>query len=115
MVGDLHRTTSKRPEVTVDGDQPTVRITVDGSYVTPSMWAHPFERARAFAEVADYVQDQLLPMSDADAVWPCCPAHGYGLLARVREGSACWWCDFGNHAVAVVGELRPTSDASGNT
>jgi hypothetical protein len=54
VVGDLHRTSGRRPHIEVDDYIRWVRITVDGNYTTSSMNAFPFERSAAFAEVAEH-------------------------------------------------------------
>ena len=78
-----------------------IRISIDDGYTAPSMWA--VERAEAFAEVADYFQEQL-DQSGAGA-WPVCERHDLGLHAEVHDGMAVWWCRRFQHAVAPVGSL----------
>lgn len=103
MLADLYRTSDKRPHIDVDEYELRVRISVDGNYSTPSMMAFPFERAAAFAEVADYLQTEL--MDDEGPVWPTCGIHVYGLHAEVHADRAEWWCHPGDHLVAAVGDL----------
>jgi hypothetical protein len=103
VLADLHRTSDKRPHVVVDEYELSVRITVDGNYSTPSMMAFPFERAAAFAEVADYLQTEVV--GNYGPVWPTCRSHDYGLHAEVHADRAEWWCRPNSHAVAAIGDL----------
>jgi hypothetical protein len=99
---DLQHATSLRPSVSVeDHDGSGVRIRLNGGYTAPSMWA--LDRPEAFAEVADYFQEQL-DQSGAGA-WPTCDRHDLGLHAEVRDGVAVWWCRKFQHPVATVGSL----------
>jgi hypothetical protein len=101
-VHDLQHATSLRPSVSVeDHDGCGVRIVIDSGYTAPSMWA--LDRPAAFAEVADYFQEQL-DQSGAGA-WPVCDRHDLGLHAEVRDGVAVWWCRKFQHPVAPVGGL----------
>lgn len=99
VLADLQSATLLRPTVIVDLYDGGVRIAIDGSYAYPSMWevAEP----AAFAEVADYFQEQL----DQEC-WPVCADHNTGLHAEVRGGDAIWWCRVGDHVVAHVGRLE---------
>jgi hypothetical protein len=99
---DLETSTSLRPRVAVeDHDGDGVRIWINGGYTAPSMWA--LDKPEAFAEVADYFQEQL-DQSGAGA-WPVCETHRVGLHAEVWEGAAVWRCRLGQHSVAMIGEL----------
>jgi hypothetical protein len=99
---DLESATSLRPRVAVeDHDGSGVRILINGGYTAPSMWA--LDKPEAFAEVADYFQEQL-DQSGAGA-WPVCEEHSVGLHAEVWDGTAIWRCRPGQHSVAVIGEL----------
>jgi hypothetical protein len=104
VLGDLHRTSSFRPKVNVDDVDGSIRITVNGSYTTPSMSAAPFDVAAGIVEVADYLQEKVI--DNAGPVWPVCPWHGFGLHPQVNVGRAMWWCRPLDHPVSVVGELR---------
>lgn len=103
VLRDLHRTTKARPVVEVDvWKETTIRITVDGVYETPSMSeVRPNE---AVAEVADYLQAQLIERP-VPGVWPVCAVHGFGLHAEMHEGVAVWRCHPGRHSVATIGVL----------
>ncbi len=59
---------------------------------------------RAKAEMADYVQEQLMDIG-VDHFWPSCVAHNRGLHAQVHDGSAMWFCRGGEHSVAEIGHL----------
>ena len=101
---DVHATTPLRPEVDIDLLDGVIRISVvDGSYETPSM--SRIDPAEALAEVADYLQTELLGRREVGGVWPVCGLHAVGLHAQARDGVAVWWCQLGNHAVAAVGSL----------
>ena len=101
VLGDVHRTTSLRPDVVVDVWYETaIRIVINDGWTTPSMFAS--ERPEAFAEVADYFQDQL---GSKLGCWPVCDQHDLGLHGEVHDGVAVWWCRFGDHAVAPIGQL----------
>ena len=96
---DLHRTTAMRPSVEVDiwmGN--SIRISIDGGCSAPSIWE--VDRPEAFAEVADYFQEQL----DQEC-WPVCQQHDVGLHGEVHDGTAVWWCRLGRHSIARIGEL----------
>ena len=98
---DLERTTGLRPEVVADvWMESSIRISIDDGYTAPSMWE--IERPEAFAEVADYFQDQLC---QTIGCWPVCPRHDLGLHPEVRDGKAVWWCRRMQHSVAPVGGL----------
>ena len=84
-----------------DHDGAGVRIVINDGYTAPSMWA--LDKPEAFAEVADYFQEQL-DQSGAGA-WPTCDEHNVGLHAEVWDGTAVWRCRLGKHIVAVIGEL----------
>lgn len=58
----------------------------------------------AKAEMADYVQSQLMDVG-VDHFWPTCVEHNRGLHAAVRDGTAVWFCRGGDHTVAAVGTL----------
>src|SRR5258708_34593126 len=101
VLDDLDRTTALQPVVVVEGhDGSGVRISINGGYEAPSMWE--LGRPEAFAEVADYFQDQL--WSEVGC-WPVCEQHDIGLHGEVHDGVAVWWCRFGKHALARIGEL----------
>lgn len=104
VLADLDRTSGVCPVIEVDiFESRWVRITVDGSYTQPSMEA--IDEARALAEVADYLQEQLVWHPSLGSVWPVCGTHEAGLHAGVHEGTAVWWCRRGGHAVAAIGAL----------
>jgi len=67
------------------------------------MWE--VEQPEAFAEVADYFQEQLDQHRLLGSIWPVCSEHDVGLHAEVHDGQAVWWCRLGDHAVATVGAL----------
>lgn len=102
VLADLERTTTYRPAMAVDRFEGAVRITVNGGYTTPSLWA--VERAEAFAEVADYFQDQV---GQDIGCWPVCERHSLGLHGEVHNGLAVWWCRRFQHSVAPIGDLGP--------
>jgi hypothetical protein len=98
----IHRRTPLRPAVVVDvWKENAIRISINGGSTTPSMFES--ERPKAFAEVADYFQEQL-DQSGAGA-WPVCDRHDLGLHAEVRDGVAVWWCRKFQHVVAPIGSL----------
>ncbi len=104
VLADLHRTTAFRPVVEVDvWMESSIRISIDGGFTAPSMWE--VERPRAFAEVADYVQEQ---MDQEIRCWPECDQHNAGLHPEVHDERSVWWCRVGSHAVAPIGELGAT-------
>jgi hypothetical protein len=104
VLADLHRTTAFRPVVEVDvWMEGSIRISIDGGFTTPSMWE--VEQPQAFAEVADYVQEQ---MGQKLGRWPVCGLHDVGLHPEVHGGRAVWWCRTERHAVAPIGELGAT-------
>ena len=101
---DIKRTTSYEPRVVVEVRDDVLCIVVNDCYSAPSMWS--VELSDALAEVGDYFQEQL---EDELGCWPECKAHDAGLHAEVHDGAAVWWCRRGHHAVALIGELPPTS------
>ena len=100
VLSDLARTSTFHATVVVDLLDGVLRITVNQGYTTPSMWA--VERPEAFAEVADYFQEQL---DQELRCWPVCERHGFGLHAEVHNGTAVWWCRPMQHSVAPIGSL----------
>jgi len=104
VLADLYRSSPKRPIVVVDVDEwGSVRVTVDGSYTTPSVYAAPSDAAEVLREVAEYLQDQVL--DNHGPVWPTCGRHEFGLHAELVDGRAVWRCRHGDHSVAEIGEL----------
>jgi hypothetical protein len=103
VLADIERTTELRPDIIVDDYEGTIRVSVDGSYQTPSVteWTNP----EALAELADYLQDQLT--EEPWRAWPVCPEHHLGLYTEVHDHRAVWWCRSGDHPVAPVGALPP--------
>ncbi|MEY2451232.1 MAG: hypothetical protein QOD92_806 [Acidimicrobiaceae bacterium] len=89
-------------EVTVDAYEGSLRISVDGSFETPSMLE--WERAAAIAEVASYLQEYLC--EKVRGTWPTCSMHDLGLHATTRDGVALWLCTEGPHTVTVIGGLE---------
>ena len=61
------------------------------------------ELAEVIAEVADFIQDEII--EDLHSPWPVCPDHETGTYAQVVENEAVWHCRFGGHAVATIGQL----------
>jgi hypothetical protein len=100
VMPDIERSSGLRPIVAVDNYMSLVRISFNGGYTTPSVWA--WENPEALVEVADYLQEQM--MNDA-GVWPSCPAHTQVLLPEVHGDAAVWWCRTGDHTVARIGDL----------
>jgi hypothetical protein len=99
---DLLRTTPLQPRVTVDyTDDYGLRISINGGSTTPALLGL-VERPDVFAEVGTYFQEHL---SQELGSWPLCEEHDTGLHAEVHEGVALWWCRYGNHAFAQIGEL----------
>ena len=107
VLADLHRTTDARPVVEVVWMDSSIRITIDGGFTGPSMWA--VEQPEVLAEVADYFQEQLDQDPIIGSIWPVCPDHDVGLHAEVRGGKAVWWCRLGRHTVATIGEFGATT------
>jgi hypothetical protein len=106
VLADLHRTTDERPVVEVDvWMESSIRISIDGGFTAPSMWE--VDAPEAFAEVADYLQDQLLGVvvDGSWRFWPECRQHNAGLHAEVHDGRAVWRCRIGDHEVAPMGQL----------
>jgi hypothetical protein len=105
-LADLHRTTDERPVVEVDvWMESSIRISIDGGFTAPSMWE--VDAPEAFAEVADYLQDQLqgVVVDGSWRFWPECRQHNAGLHAEVHDGRAVWRCRIGDHEVAPMGQL----------
>ena len=101
VLRDAASTSDFDGDVRVDVEGGAIRISVDGSYTTPSMME--FERAAAIAEVADYLQEHI---SEALwRAWPVCGSHDLGLRATARDGEPVWWCETGNHVVGAIGGL----------
>jgi len=103
VLRDIERSGRRCPTIEVDDYCNAVRISIDGSYTTPSVWE--WENPEALVETAAYIQEQLM---DED-VWPECPIHGQYLRPEARGGTAVWWCVTGDHPVAPVGELGTAS------
>ena len=61
------------------------------------------DREDVIVEVADFMQDEVI--EDLHSPWPVCPDHDTGTYAQVVEGKAAWYCRFGSHAVAAIGQL----------
>ena len=102
VLTDLHRTTDRRPIVTVDSYSDGLRLTVGMDYVGPSI-DRDLTEPEMVQEVADYLQDQV--MRDHVTVWPTCPRHNIGLHPDLVDGVATWCCRYGGHQVATIGEL----------
>ncbi|WP_426573826.1 hypothetical protein [Aquihabitans sp. McL0605] len=64
-------------------------------------------RHQLVAEVADYVQSQLMDQY-VTRFWPACREHDRGLHSAVRDDVAVWWCRGGEHVVSGIGGLDPT-------
>jgi hypothetical protein len=103
VLTDIQRTTDLRPRVTVDAYRSVVRIAYDSGWTTPSVRAT--SNPEALIETADYLKD-LIVEDEGWSPWPLCPLHEIGgVQAEVRDGLAVWWCNFGHHLVARVGQL----------
>lgn len=99
VMPDIERTSELRPTVDVDDYFNSVRITVNGNYTTPSLWA--WENPEALAQVAGYLPEQMID----SGLWPLCPQHSQVLIPEVHGDTATWWCRTREHAVARIGEL----------
>jgi hypothetical protein len=99
VLDDIHRTTALRPSVSVRYFY-GVWIRVDDGYEGSSLEAP--DPQTMLQEVANYMQDFV--MSD-NTVWPTCSAHQTGLHADLIDGVAVWRCQYGDHTVAVIGQL----------
>jgi hypothetical protein len=105
---DLRRTAGVRAtfEILWDEEIEGIRIETPWGWESPSMTTEAPEDA--LAEVADYVQHQFTTR-DPFSTWPVCSEHEAGLHAEVREGRAVWRCRVGQHPVADVGNLPPST------
>jgi hypothetical protein len=101
VMPDVERTTKLRPIVEVDECAAAVRVSVNGSYTTPSV--EEWENPEALADLAGYIQEQVI--DELNSTWPVCPDHGQVLIPEVHEGAAIWWCRSSEHQVAPVGDL----------
>lgn len=103
VLADIQRTTDLRPRVTVDAFRSVVRITYANGWTTPSVRAT--SNPEALIETADYLKD-LIVEDEGWTPWPLCPVHEIGgVEAEAHDGVVVWWCTFGNHLVAPMGQL----------
>lgn len=105
VLRDIERTTALRPTVEADDHMGGVRVSFNGNYTAPSVWA--WENPDALVEVAAYLQEHVM---ESVGLWPTCPAHHQVLLPDVEEGQASWRCQSGEHVVAPVGQLGNDND-----
>ena len=61
------------------------------------------EAAGVMAEVADFMQDEIV--EDLHTGWPMCTQHAVGAYAHVTDGQAVWFCRTHRHVVAPIGRL----------
>ena len=101
VMPEVERTTKLRPTVEVEEFQEAVRVSVDGSYTTPSVkeWENP----EALVDLAGYIQEQVI--DELNSAWPVCPKHGQVLIPEVHNGVGTWWCRPEDHAVCEIGQL----------
>ncbi len=81
----------------------SLRIAYDNGWTTPSVRAT--SNPEALIETAEYLKD-LIVEDEGWTPWPLCPVHEIGAVEpEVHDGAVVWWCSFGNHLVAPVGQL----------
>ncbi len=103
VLADVQRTTDLRPRVTVDAYRSVARIAYANGWTTPSVRAT--SNPEALIETAEYLKD-LVVEDEGWTPWPLCPVHEIGgVEAEAHDGAVVWWCSFGNHLVAPVGQL----------
>jgi hypothetical protein len=106
VLRDLYATTKARPIVELShDDEYGLIVKYNGGWSTPAISAlrHP----EATSEIADYLQGEIVEDADIWSGWPTCPIHSNGLYAETIAGQALWYCRYGTHRVAVIGELAP--------
>lgn len=105
VLADLERTCEIRASIRVMSEDGDLRVWVsdEGSYGWSSQ---PIDEDPevAKAEMADYVQEQLMDVG-VEHFWPSCTEHNRGLHARLHQGRAMCFCRGGEHTIADVGHL----------
>ncbi|MGQ0831417.1 MAG: hypothetical protein ACT4OV_07045 [Microthrixaceae bacterium] len=89
--------------VTWEDGYPRVWVSNGDSYGYSSAPIHQ-DHEMTKAEMADYVQEQLMDIG-VERFWPTCHEHNRGLHAEVRDGTAVWFCRGGDHTIAALGLL----------
>jgi len=106
VLRDLHATTKARPNIKLRyDDEYGLIVSYDGGWSTPAMTA--LQNPDATCEIADYLQGAIMEDGAVWSAWPTCPTHWNGLYAQVHQDAAVWYCRFGNHPVAAIGQLAP--------
>lgn len=105
VLEDLARTCEIAASIWVTGDDgyPLVWVSNGESLGYSSAPIHE-DHEMTKAEMADYVQEQLMDIG-VDRFWPTCVEHDRGLHAEVHDGMAVWFCRGGDHTIAPVGLL----------
>jgi hypothetical protein len=60
-------------------------------------------REELLVEVADFMQDEVI--EDLDSPWPVCHMHDKGGYAQLVDRQPVWYCRFGSHTIAAIGQL----------
>jgi hypothetical protein len=60
-------------------------------------------REELLVEVADFMQDQVI--EDLHSPWPVCRVHDKGGYAQFVDRRPVWFCRFGSHTIAAIGQL----------
>jgi hypothetical protein len=82
-------------------DAGSVRVAYFSHFATTPLIG--INREDVVVEVADFIQDEVI--EDLHSPWPVCPDHETGTYAQIVDGEAVWYCRFGGHAVAAIGQL----------
>jgi hypothetical protein len=82
-------------------DNRAIRVAYWGQFATTTLMRLP--REDVLAEVADYIQDQVT--EDLHSPWPVCPVPDTGGYAQLVDRQPVWFCRFGSHTIAAIGQL----------
>jgi hypothetical protein len=111
LTADLQVVSNRVPEFTVDVFLVGVRVTVDGGFTDPSVFAFPWDVAEATIETVEYVREQLA--QDRSVSFPVCSRHDrFYLHPTIDNGVAVWRCNRGEHVVATIGQLNNPPSAN---
>jgi hypothetical protein len=78
-----------------------IRVAYWGQFATMTLMG--VTREEVLVEVADFIQDEVI--EDLHSPWPVCQVHNKGGYAQLVDRQPMWFCRFGSHAIAAIGQL----------
>lgn len=103
LVGhDIATTTGQEaPPFEYRDDDAGVRLAYWGRFATTTLSA--LSQPEMTVDVADFMQDGVI--EDVHGAWPVCPIHNKGGYAQLVDRQPMWFCRFGSHTIAAIGQL----------